>query len=151
MGQNVVADISHAHGNLVGDFRFGYNRYDMKEFPMGSQAAIGSALGIANAPDQFLPGFNIGGTLNLGSLATSPQRGVDNSFNFNTSWNLHTSMHNIKFGVDVQHYRTDGFNNLFFGPSGNGGVRARRDALGQHEPGAVLRTRISSPIPSRHF
>jgi len=118
LAQNVVADISHTHGSLMGDVRFAYNRYDMKEFPMGSQAAIGSALGISNSPNQFLPSFNIGGALNLGSMATSPQRGVDNSFNFNTTWGLHTSMHNIKFGVDVQHYRTDGFNNLYFGSLG---------------------------------
>jgi len=118
VGQNAVFDIAHTHGHLMGDLRFGYNRYVMNEFPMGSQAAIGSALGIANASDQFLPSFNVGGVLNLGSSATSPQRGVDNSFNWNTSWALRTSMHNIKFGADIQHYRTDGFNNLFFGSLG---------------------------------
>jgi hypothetical protein len=101
----------------MGDFRFGYNRYVLNQFPMGTQAPIGAALGIANAPDQFLPSFNVGG-LALGSMATSPQRGVDNSFNFNTNWAWRTSMHNIKFGVDVQHYRTDGFNNLYFGSLG---------------------------------
>jgi hypothetical protein len=118
VGQNAVAGISHAHGNLSGDLRFGYNRYEMNQFPMGSQALIGSALGVAAAPDQFLPSFNVGGTLSLGSLATSPQRGVDNSFNWNTGWTWHTSMHNIKFGADIQHYRTDGFNNLYFGSLG---------------------------------
>jgi hypothetical protein len=101
VGQNAVFDVSHGRGNLTGDFRVGYNRYFMKEFPMGSQSFIGSALGLTSAPDQFLPSFNIGGTLSLGSLATSPQQGVDNSFVFNTGWALHTSMHNFKFGVDV--------------------------------------------------
>src|SRR5205823_6115365 len=85
LAQNVVADISHTRGRLTGDFRVGYNRYELKEFPMGSQSAIGAALGISNAPDQFLPSFNVGG-LNFGSSPTSPQRGVDNSFNFNTGW-----------------------------------------------------------------
>ena len=102
----------------MGDMRFGYNRYVLNESPMGSQATIGNALGIANPSDQFLPSFNVGGVLTLGSSATSPQRGVDNSFNWNTSWALRTSMHNIKFGADIQHYRTDGFNNLYFGSLG---------------------------------
>jgi hypothetical protein len=117
VAQNALVDISHSHGNLTGDFRFGYNRYEMNEFPMGSQAPIGAALGIANAPNQFLPSFNVGG-FTFGSSATSPQRGVDNTFDWTTAWAWHTSMHNIKFGVDIQHYRTDGFNNLFFGSLG---------------------------------
>jgi hypothetical protein len=85
---------------------------------MGSQAPIAAALGIGGVGNQFLPSFDIGGVLTLGSMANSPQRCVDNSYNLNTSWAVRTSMHNIQFGFDVQHYRTDGFNNLYFGPLG---------------------------------
>jgi len=118
IGQNAVFDVSHNHGSLVGDFRLGYSRYQMKEVPMGSQAPFASALGIANGPSQFLPSFNIGGTLSFGSMANSPQRGVDNNYNLNTNWAWRTSTHNVQFGFDIQHYRTDGFSNLFFGPLG---------------------------------
>src|SRR5262249_55612030 len=82
------------------------------------QGPIGSSLGFLNPADQFLPDFNVGGVLNLGSTSNIPQRLVDNTFNWNASGAWHTSMHNFKFGVDIQHYRTNGFNNLFFGSLG---------------------------------
>ena len=118
LGQNAAFDISHTRGNLMGDLRLGYNRFEMKELPMGSQSVIGAALGIPAGNSQFLPAFDIGGVLPLGSLPNSPQRGVDNTYNVNTVWALRTSRHNIQWGADIQHYRTDGFSNLFFGPLG---------------------------------
>jgi hypothetical protein len=118
IGQNAVFDVAHTHGNLMGDLRLGYNRYDFKQFPMGSQSAFAGALGLGGVTGQFLPTFDIGGVLTVGSPFNSPQRGVDNTYNLNTSWALRTSMHNVKWGLDIQHYRTDGFSNLFFGPMG---------------------------------
>jgi hypothetical protein len=141
IGQNAVADFTHTHGNWTGEVRLGYNRYVMNQIPMGSQAPIGAALGIANAPNQFLPTFDIAG-IRFGSVPTSPQRAVDNTYNVNGSGAWRTSTHNVQFGVDVQNYRTDGFNNLSYGALGTSVFGPGATMVSNVNPAAVGATNL---------
>jgi hypothetical protein len=118
VGQNAVVDLAHEFGpRLVSDFRVGYNRYGQKLGFLGSQAALGNALGVPDLANSLI-GMNISGLPAIGAPADVPMRGVDNTFNWVWNWSLHTSMHNVKWGVDIRRIRSDGFNNPLFGPNG---------------------------------
>jgi hypothetical protein len=132
IGQNVVLDGTHIFGpTLIGTGRVGYNRYVLSRSPMGSQAPIGASMGITGAPDQFLPTFQIAGGPTIGSNA--PFRGVDNNWQGSTAWSWHTARHNIRFGIDIQHYQVNGFDNLFLGQFGFGPIGSQI-----FSPGATL-------------
>ncbi|PWU09523.1 MAG: hypothetical protein C5B51_06110 [Terriglobia bacterium] len=120
VGQNAAIGITHSFSDrLITDFRFGYNRYDQKLGLWGDQTALGNLLGVSNF--NSLEGIVIPGMGAIGAPAWIPEHPVDNTFHWNWGWGLHTTMHNLKFGVEVRRYRSDGFldsmNNIF-GPSG---------------------------------
>ncbi len=107
IGQNAVLDVTHAFGSrLITDFKMGYNRYDEH---------VGSS--------SNLIGINIPGMLPIGTPAYVPEHPVDNTFNWVWSWGLHTSTQNVKFGVDIRRYRSDGFLDSMLGTQfGAGGT-----------------------------
>ncbi|MBZ5585709.1 MAG: TonB-dependent receptor [Acidobacteriia bacterium] len=118
VGQNAVADVAHEFGpRLITDFRFGYNRYQQRMQSMGDQTALANTLG----PSLFgngLMGISIPGLPALGAAPDVPMYGVDNTFDGVWNWSLHTSMNNLKWGVDIRRIRSDGFINPMFGPNG---------------------------------
>ncbi len=116
LAQNAVAGVTHEiTPSLITDFRFGYNRYDQKLNYNGDQSALG--IGTNN-----LTGININGMLPIGATAYLPENAVDNTFDWAWNWSLHTTTHNIKWGVDVRRIRSDGFTETpftsAFGPNG---------------------------------
>jgi hypothetical protein len=117
LNHSVVFDIAHNFNpNLMGDFRFGYHRYDNKLNNGFNDMPVAGALGV-NA-FQFLPNIQVSDMGSFANVPNLPQHQVDNTFDWVTGWTLHTSKHNVKFGVDARRYRVDGFNDLRFGPSG---------------------------------
>jgi Carboxypeptidase regulatory-like domain/TonB dependent receptor len=108
IAQNAIGDFSHSFSpSLVTDFRFGYNRYDQHLNPLSNQTALGAALG-SNLFNNLV-GINIEGFGALGTSASIPEHGVDNTFNWVWSWTYIKSNHNVKAGVDIRRVRTDGF------------------------------------------
>ena len=121
IAQNVVADVTHVFNpRLTTEFVFGYNRYDQKIRPFGDQTALGDALGIPLTNN--LIGINIDGMSPIGFPAYVPQHGVDNTFDWASSWHLTRGVNNISWGVEARRYRSDGFTdtglNSPFGPNG---------------------------------
>ncbi len=118
LGQNAVADVAHEFGpRLITDFRVGYNRYQQRMQPIGDQTPLARTLGLSSL-DNGLVGVNIPGLPAIGMAPDVPMFATDNTFDFNWGWSVHTSMHNLKWGVDVRRIRSDGFINPLFGPNG---------------------------------
>ena len=120
LGQNVAIGVAHSFGpRLLTDFRFGYNRYEQKLGLWGDQSPLAGLPGVTNF--NGLEGINIPGMAAIGTPAYLPEHPVDNTFNWVWSWGLHTTAHNLKWGVDVRRYRSDGFLDSMtnqFGPNG---------------------------------
>ena len=118
VAQNVVANIDHAIGDgLISDFRFGYNRFTQNNQFLGNQSSLLNSLGFGGAGNRLI-GINVPGMPAIGGAPDIPMFGVDNTFNFASNWSLHTSSHNLKFGVDIRRIRSDGFANPMFGSNG---------------------------------
>jgi hypothetical protein len=129
IAQNAVIDLTHTFGpRLIGDARFGYNRFDQRINASSDQTALASALGTAglinpiNFTNNSLTGMNITGFAPIGSSAFVPEHAVDNTFNWIGALSWHTSRNDIKLGADVRRIRADGFTdsllNSQFGPNG---------------------------------
>ncbi len=119
LGDNAALGLTHEFSpGLLTQLSFGYNRYDQKL--SANQSALGFALG--------LPTINISGMPSIGPAAYLPEHPIDNTFNWNWAWSLHTAKHNLKWGIDVRRIRSDGFldtalgnvfganGTLYFGP-----------------------------------
>ena len=103
IAHNAVVNLTHSFTpNLITEGRFGFNRYSDATHSLGGP----------------MESIQIAGLAGLGTPANSPMHAVDNTFDWVNSWNLHTSMHNVKWGIDIQRYRSDGFMNPMFGPLG---------------------------------
>jgi len=108
IAQNAIVGINHEFSpTLVTDMRFGYNRWDQRLYPWSDQTALGFA--------GSLPSINIAGFAPIGAPSYIPEHAVDNTFNWNWSLGWHTSMHNVKFGLDIRRLRSDGFLDAMFG------------------------------------
>ena len=90
------------------EFRFGYNRYAQNLGLAGDQTPLANALGLSNFNNN-LASINIAGLGTLGAPAYYPERPIDNTFNWNWNWNYVSSMHRLKWGVDIRRIRSDGF------------------------------------------
>ena len=113
--------------DLLTEFKFGYNRYNQKLSLLADQSALGAAPNMSNFSNN-LANINIPGMAAIGAPGYIPENPVNNTFNWDWSWSLHTSKHNFKWGVDVRRIRSDGFldaaignpfgpnGTLFFGP-----------------------------------
>src|SRR5262249_40059980 len=114
VGQNAVIDVTHTFSpNLLGDARFAYNRFTLKQQPMGDETPIAAALGLTGAPNTFLPNFQIAGLSSgftpngypyntglvtagfdtFGTPFNTPQYLVDNTFNWDASGSWHRGRH----------------------------------------------------------
>jgi hypothetical protein len=118
IGQNAIADISHEFGpRVVSDLRMGYNRYDQHVNSLANQTSLANALGTTGAglTGNNLIGINISGFQSIGAPAYAPEHAVDNTFNWVWAWSMHTSRHNVTWGVDIRRFRTDGFTDSLLG------------------------------------
>jgi len=113
VAQNAVGDVAYdVSDRLIGDLRFGYNRYDqhLGAFTTGPYGAN-------------LMGTDITGLPAIGLPVYAPEHPVDNTFNGVLSFSYHTSHHDIRFGTDIRRIRSDGFTDTMFGsmfgPNGN--------------------------------
>lgn len=123
IAQNAIIDVTHTFSaSLIGDARFGYNRFDQHINPSSDQTALADALGLTNFTNNSLVGMNITGFAPIGSPAYVPEHGVDNTFNWIGALSWHTSRNDVKLGADVRRIRSDGFTdsllNSQFGPNG---------------------------------
>lgn len=122
VGQNAAIGATYSLSDrLVTDFRFGYNRYAQRVNFVGDQSPLANMLGLTNFNNNLI-GVSIPGMPRIGAPAYAPETPVDNSFNWVWNWTLHTAKHNLKWGVDVRRYRSDGFLDTpvanLFGPNG---------------------------------
>jgi len=115
INHNAVIGLVHNFTTrLSSDLRMGYNRYDQRLNPLSDQTALGSALGLRNFGNNLV-GINISGFAPIGAPAYVPENPVDNTFNWVWNWGLHTSMHNVKWGIDIRRIRSDGFTENLWG------------------------------------
>ena len=118
VGQNAMLDFTKIFGPaLTADLRFGYNRYTDRIRMSADQTALGTALGVSNFNNQLF-GINIAGLATIGTPASTPTDGVNNTFNWVAAAGYRKSMHDLKFGVDIRRIRTDGFASPMFGTAG---------------------------------
>jgi len=122
LNHNAILGIIHNFGPaLAMDLRMGYNRYDQRLNPLSDQTALATAFRQPSFANDLV-GINITGLAPIGSPAYVPMNAVDNTFNWVWNWSLHTSMHNLKWGIDIRRIRSDGFTDAMwsnmFGPNG---------------------------------
>lgn len=120
VSQNAVASITHSFSaNLIGDGRIAYNRYQMRQHPLVFGGPLPSSSSFLTPFSDVAPAITIEGMPGIGvSPAFAPTQGIDNTYQANTNWAMHTDKHNIKFGVDVINMRSAGFSNLLLAPGG---------------------------------
>ena len=132
-----MANITHSFTpSLITEFRAGYNRYDTKI--NGSGGSLGPALGFGSG----LPNVSIPGMMSFGSPLTTPMHGIDNNFNFAWDWSYRTSRNNIKAGVDIRRFRSDGF---------YGGLTYNTAGAAYFGPGATLSPTVGGFSPAGNF
>lgn len=109
LGDNGALGVTHNFSpRLLTQMRFGYNRYDQRLGLYADQSPLGTALGLADFTSG-LANINIPGMALIGAPAYIPEHPIDNTFDWNSEWNLQTSKHNLKWGVDVRRFRSDDF------------------------------------------
>jgi Carboxypeptidase regulatory-like domain len=110
----------HSAARLFGmSWGLNYNRYE--NVVNGSASPLASAFGFNDPITGFngtLPRIQIGDGLAFGTGANFPQRNIDNTYNARAGWSTIFGRHNVNWGVDVHHIRTNGWSNLAFGPNG---------------------------------
>ena len=95
---------------LLGDFRFGANRYRINEFPLDINQNLAQQVGIPGinlptlAGSGGLPDFNINGTgaFIMGYRCNCPLDEIENVFQWVTDWTKTSGNHMIKWGAEVQ-------------------------------------------------
>jgi hypothetical protein len=143
IGQNAAIDLTHIFGPaLIAEARFGYNRYTDR-YTTGANldalAASGPPLSSFNGQ---LFSVNIPGLAAIGSPTNAPMYGVDNTFNWAGTVSWKKSAHDLKFGLDVNRIRTDGF---FWSPFGINGTA-------NFGPGATMLNSAGATItPTNEF
>ena len=117
-GQNLVIGDTHVIGpGVLNDFRFGFNRLRREVFPENQGRDVLGSLGITGLDvptrDQGFPSLVLAGYEQLGDDPNIPLARTTGSFHLTESISLHQGAHFLKVGVEVRHYRQDGFNDLF--------------------------------------
>jgi hypothetical protein len=123
IAQNAMIDVTHTFSpHVIGDFSFGYNRYDQHVNTNADQTAFANLLGLTNFTNGSLMGMNISGFAPIGAPAWAPEHAVDNTFNWVAAGSWTSGKHDVKFGADVRRIRSDGFTDSLlgsqFGPNG---------------------------------
>ncbi|HLK49463.1 MAG TPA: TonB-dependent receptor [Bryobacteraceae bacterium] len=114
LGYNAALGVTHElSSGLLTQLQLGYNRYDQKLGILGDQALSGTPAlsGFTNG----IPNINISGLPAIGAPGYLPEHPIDNTFNWDWAWGLHTARHNLKWGLDVRRIRSDGFLDTAFG------------------------------------
>ena len=98
---------------LVGEFRFGWNRWKLAYFQQDKGNDIASQLGIVglstNPVDTGFPLIQMSGVYdNLGSATNLPQEGPFDTYQWGGTFSKVVRNHNLKFGADY-HYFTSTF------------------------------------------
>jgi hypothetical protein len=118
VGQNAGIDFMHIFGaGGIVDARLGYNRYTNR---LNSAADLTNG-GLTSAFNSFngqLFSVDIPGMAAIGTPAGTPMDGVDNNFNGAVTGSLRKSIHDLKVGLDVRRFRSDGFFTPMFGTAG---------------------------------
>lgn len=117
-GQNLVISDTHVIGpGVLNDFRFGFNRLRREVFPENQGRDVLGSLGITGLEvptrDQGFPSLVLAGYEQLGDDPNLPLARTTGTYHFTESMSLHQGAHFLKAGVEVRHYRQDGFNDLF--------------------------------------
>ena len=117
-GQNLVIGDTHVIGpGVLNDFRFGFNRLRREVFPENQGRDVLGSLGITGLEvptrDQGFPSLVVAGYEQLGDDPNIPLARTTGTFHLTESISLHQGAHFLKAGVEVRHYRQDGFNDLF--------------------------------------
>ena len=117
-GQNLVFGDTHVIGpGVLNDFRFGFNRLRREVFPQNQGRDVLGSLGITGLEvpprDQGFPSLVLAGYEQLGDDPNLPLARTTGTYHFTESMSLHQGAHFLKAGVEVRHYRQDGFNDLF--------------------------------------
>ena len=117
-GQNLVIGDTHVIGpGVLNDFRFGFNRLRREVFPENQGRDVLESLGITGLDvptrDQGFPSLVVAGYEQLGDDPNLPLARTTGTYHFTESMSLHHGAHFLKAGVEVRHYRQDGFNDLF--------------------------------------
>ncbi|HET9177273.1 MAG TPA: carboxypeptidase regulatory-like domain-containing protein [Terriglobia bacterium] len=95
---------------LLGDFRFGANRYRINEFPLDISQNLAEQVGIPGinlatlSGSGGLPNLNINGTgaFIMGYRCNCPLDQKENVFQWVTDWTKMTGNHTVKWGAEIQ-------------------------------------------------
>ena len=117
-GQQFSASLSRTSGRLFHEMRFGINALDRDNSPQSAGANQFAALGITPPPydpsiDQgyltaVVPGFET-----LGDDTNLPVRRQTRTLHLSDTVGLDRGRHHAKFGGELRHYQSDGYNHLF--------------------------------------
>ena len=123
LSDNAAIGVTHEFGaGLLTQLQFGYNRYDQKLAALGGQSALAAPFGLTSSSGS-LPNINIAGLPGIGVPAYLPEHPIDNTFDWDWAWSLHTAKNNFKWGLNVRRIRSDGFLDTavgsMFGPNGS--------------------------------
>jgi hypothetical protein len=117
-GHQLSASISRTSGRLFHETRFGLNALDRENAPQSAGVDQFAALGITPPPfdpaiDQgyltaVVPGFET-----LGDDTNLPVRRQARTLHLSETVGIDRGRHHAKFGGELRHYQSDGYNHLF--------------------------------------
>lgn len=98
--------------NLLGEFRFGFNRWKLDYLQQDRADDVAGRFGLtglSRKPEDFgFPLLNMGGVYeNLGSATNLPQAGPFDTYSFSSTITYVKGAQNIKFGGDYRHFASD--------------------------------------------
>lgn len=118
VGHNAAASLSQTLGpRAFNELRVGWNRLRRENIALSRGVDRFAGLGIrgpALAPvDQGYPAFTLAGYETLGDDPNLPVVRRTHMFHVSDALTLDRGRHQIRFGGEVRHYRSDGFNHVF--------------------------------------
>lgn len=114
---HAAASVTGNYAGIIGELRFGYNRYRNALNPDTQTTLLNQQLAAANFGGT-LPSINIAGLGALGTPGYLPGKPIDNTYNGVASFYMNRGRHQVRFGVDLRRLQSDGFQNQMFGPNG---------------------------------
>ncbi|HZS50651.1 MAG TPA: TonB-dependent receptor [Bryobacterales bacterium] len=135
---NGALNLTHVFSpGVTTEGRFSMYRYDDKLYGPSLNSPLAATIGVSNLPSSALPSILISGMAPIGTklgyptfissmnglpvigpTAGFPGTSVNNDFEWTSNWNITRGRHNVNWGVDVWHIRSDGFRNPLFSPAG---------------------------------
>jgi len=101
----VIADVHTFSPTFIGDFRFGYTRFDSKLLPTELTNPVWSKIPGRDTSDPFQPSAPIidpAGYSGLGNSRSSPLIRFQNMTEYIANFTWIKSSHNLKFGIDFR-------------------------------------------------